>query len=361
MTIIISALALVGFFSFICHDIRSSKGNYSKRFVIRILSAITGILSVLSLNIFFHPCTLADLGTGMTAVTAILLLFPCSYEKPEQSLRTATVLSVSMLALILFFWRFPSTGGFKSARNFALMSECIIVIFYFNLACARKRSSLVRALFRSNAVWHNLEDYSRLLYSVIFLCISLMVLMSVSMPGNAGLVMGMTALALMLALYTLLYFKALTGRTFVMKRAVEEKIKEMIKGNLRTSYVEKIEEDKKMNNLYKRILLYMTENKPYLDPTFDMHTLAEKLFSNKYYVSKTINILSGRNFRQFVNYYRVQHAIDLFKSDPKLKVSEVAEFCGFNSPVSFNMAFKVNTGKTPSAWVQDYVSGADFF
>jgi hypothetical protein len=27
--------------------------------------------------------------------------------------------------------------------------------------------------------------------------------------------------------------------------------------------------------------------------------------------------------------------------------------------VSFNMAFKINTGKTPSAWVQDYVSGTD--
>lgn len=109
-----------------------------------------------------------------------------------------------------------------------------------------------------------------------------------------------------------------------------------------------------MNNLYNRVMLFMNEKKPFLDPSFHMEDLAEELYSNKLYLSRTINILSGRNFRQFVNYHRVQYAISLFKKDPRLKVGEAASMSGFHSTVSFNMAFKVNTGRTPSEWLQEH-------
>lgn len=101
--------------------------------------------------------------------------------------------------------------------------------------------------------------------------------------------------------------------------------------------------------------MYMEEKRPYLDQTFDMSSLADRMFTNKLYLSKTINILSGRNFRQFVNFYRVRRAIELLKTDPRLKMGEVSEMSGFHSSVSFNMSFKVNTGKTPSEWLQDYL------
>ena len=85
-----------------------------------------------------------------------------------------------------------------------------------------------------------------------------------------------------------------------------------------------------------------------------MEDMAEHLYSNKLYLSRTINLLSGRNFRQFVNYHRVQYAMSLFKKDPRLKVAEAATMSGFHSTVSFNMSFKVNTGRTPSEWIQEH-------
>ena len=85
-----------------------------------------------------------------------------------------------------------------------------------------------------------------------------------------------------------------------------------------------------------------------------MDDLAETLYSNKLYLSRTINTLSGRNFRQFINYHRIQYAISLFKKDPRLKVGEVATMSGFHSSVSFNMAFKVNMGKTPTEWLGEH-------
>ena len=110
-----------------------------------------------------------------------------------------------------------------------------------------------------------------------------------------------------------------------------------------------------MNMLYSKVMTCMTEDKPYLDPSFCMNDLVEKVYSNKLYLSRTINTMSGRNFRQFVNFHRVQYAMTLFRKDPKLKIGEAAALSGFNSGVSFNMAFKVNTGKTPSEWLQEYM------
>ena len=101
-------------------------------------------------------------------------------------------------------------------------------------------------------------------------------------------------------------------------------------------------------------MIYMNEKKPFLDPDFHMEDMAEEMYSNKLYLSRTINILSGRNFRQFINYHRIQYAISLFKKDPRLKVSEVATMSGFHSSVSFNMAFKVNMGKTPTEWLGEH-------
>ena len=47
-----------------------------------------------------------------------------------------------------------------------------------------------------------------------------------------------------LALYAILYLRAMTGRTYVINRATEKRIKDIIKGNLRTSYIEKADEDR---------------------------------------------------------------------------------------------------------------------
>ena len=70
---------------------------------------------------------------------------------------------------------------------------------------------------------------------------------------------------------------------------------------------------------------------------------------------KNINYYAGRNFRQFVNWYRIQHAIGLLKEDPHLKMEDVSTLSGFHTTVSFNMAFRLFEGKTPTQWLEEYV------
>lgn len=107
--------------------------------------------------------------------------------------------------------------------------------------------------------------------------------------------------------------------------------------------------------VYQRVVRYMEESKPFLDESLGLEQISKAVFSNKVYVSKNINYYSGRNVRQFINWYRIQHAIGLLKADPHLKMEDVSVLSGFHSSVSFNMAFRLFEGKTPTQWLEEYV------
>ena len=102
--------------------------------------------------------------------------------------------------------------------------------------------------------------------------------------------------------------------------------------------------------LYDRCCRYMAERKPFLVETFSLNDFASALFTNKVYLSKTINYYSGKNFRSFVNYYRVMYAMELFRRNKALTVSELGSLAGFHSSTTFNTAFKAVMKESPSTW-----------
>ncbi len=102
--------------------------------------------------------------------------------------------------------------------------------------------------------------------------------------------------------------------------------------------------------LYDRCCAYMTEHRPFLAENFTRQDLANAVFTNKAYLSKTINRFSGRNFRQYVNYYRVMYAMELFRANMSLRITELASLSGFHSPTSFLLSFKAVMGEPPSLW-----------
>ena len=103
-------------------------------------------------------------------------------------------------------------------------------------------------------------------------------------------------------------------------------------------------------NLYDRVLEYFVESKPYLNPNLTINDVVSVVFSNKLYISRAISKFTGRNFCQFVNYYRIVHAIEQYRNNTDLKVIELAVQSGFNSAVSFGMAFKLYMGEKPGDW-----------
>jgi AraC-like DNA-binding protein len=102
--------------------------------------------------------------------------------------------------------------------------------------------------------------------------------------------------------------------------------------------------------LYDRCCRYMADRKPFLVESFSLGDLASVLFTNKVYLSKTINYYSGKNFRSYINYYRVMYAMELFRRNKSLTVSELGSLAGFHSGTTFNQAFKAVMQESPSTW-----------
>ena len=102
--------------------------------------------------------------------------------------------------------------------------------------------------------------------------------------------------------------------------------------------------------LYERIQSYFDEEKPFLNGNLTINDVVARVFSNKVYISRAICQCTGRNFCQYVNYHRVMYSMECFRKNPELKISELWPLCGFNTIVSFNMAFRLFMNENPSDW-----------
>jgi AraC-like DNA-binding protein len=100
--------------------------------------------------------------------------------------------------------------------------------------------------------------------------------------------------------------------------------------------------------LLEKLKKTMDEQKPYVKPDFSMPELARLLNTSVHTLSQVINDGLGKSFFEMTAEYRVEEAKLLLKSQPNIKVEEIAEQVGYNSKSSFNTSFKKIAGKTPS-------------
>jgi len=101
---------------------------------------------------------------------------------------------------------------------------------------------------------------------------------------------------------------------------------------------------------FKTALNHIMENeRAYLDPSLNLPDLAEKMDSNVHVLSRAINEGFQKNFRDFVNHYRVLDFIDRAQKDDYKNQTflAIALDVGFNSKSSFNRSFKKAMGKSP--------------
>ena len=102
--------------------------------------------------------------------------------------------------------------------------------------------------------------------------------------------------------------------------------------------------------LYDRCCRFMVERRPFLVIDYQLQDLANSLYTNRSYLSKTINRFSGKNFRSYVNYYRVMYAMERFRANMSLRIIDLAELSGFRSESSFLNSFRSVMGEAPSIW-----------
>jgi AraC-like DNA-binding protein len=101
--------------------------------------------------------------------------------------------------------------------------------------------------------------------------------------------------------------------------------------------------------------LLMSREQLYKENNLKLETLAEKLNSNRHFVSQVINQYYGANFFDFINANRIDEAKRLLVSDnAEQNIIEIAYAVGYNNKVTFNTVFKRFTGLTPSEYRRKY-------
>ena len=204
----------------------------------------------------------------------------------------------------------------------------------------------VRAVMQAGTVWAGLTFMVDSIYVVIVLIEALVLMMFGVQCGEA-----VYALSVLLAGTAAAYgVRIACDSLFVFYRRHERTIVESMK----ISPVEVAgtgpREDDIFKDIYERVLEYFEKEKPFLNGDLTINDIVAVVFTNKLYISRAISQHTGRNFCQFVNYHRVMYSVECFRKNPELKVAELWPMCGFNTIVSYNMAFRLFMGENPSDW-----------
>ena len=105
------------------------------------------------------------------------------------------------------------------------------------------------------------------------------------------------------------------------------------------------------NSLISRFQHLMMDEHLFLHPRLTLDDVAERLNSNKTYVSKLVNNTYNLGFPELINTLRIDYAEQYILSHREAKQEEIAQSCGFLSASSFNTTFKKVTGMTPKVWI----------
>lgn len=119
------------------------------------------------------------------------------------------------------------------------------------------------------------------------------------------------------------------------------------------STVEAYKESITADNLYfQKLELLCKEQHIYTDITLNREKVAEKLGISAGYVSQIVNIITGDNFANYINNYRVE-AVKEMISNPEYENYTLLTMgleSGFTSKTTFYKAFKKVTDQTPNEY-----------
>ena len=103
-------------------------------------------------------------------------------------------------------------------------------------------------------------------------------------------------------------------------------------------------------SLVYRFQHLMQDELLFLRQGLTLQDVAERLDSNKTYISKMVNQTYGIGFPEVLNIMRVDFAQQYMRMHSEASQEDIARASGFQSASSFNSTFKRITGYTPKVW-----------
>ncbi|MBR5273946.1 MAG: helix-turn-helix domain-containing protein [Bacteroidales bacterium] len=262
--------------------------------------------------------------------------------------------AISVCNVLLAVWRLicaEEVCGLLPATILLIMALCAVLFeAVMFMAAFVTRIKSVKTMMKTGTVWANVGlgvDAFYLLCGIVIVAIYFCICTVAGTSHGAYTAVAAFLLGMELAAYG---YRILTDSMFVLWRKQERRIVESLKVTNVESASDMSRIDEVYKDIYERVVAYFEREKPFLDSELTINDLVKVLYSNKLYISKAISQFTGRNFCQFVNYYRIKYSTECFKANHDLKIHEMSSMSGFNSIVSFNMAFRLYMGENPSDW-----------
>ncbi|WNI38190.1 AraC family transcriptional regulator [Chryseobacterium sp. SG20098] len=284
------------------------------------------------------------------------------FKLKPQHLLHAIPFIITNLALVPRFYGVDTAGKILFIENRQNMMELkfnhiilhVQMVVYFVAVFRVLRKS--KTLYLENYAGKNINSYNWLFQFTVVLCIVYGIALLKNILKFSDYVYiseGIKAGLLLLSLFIICWylFKALNHPELF--RNVDSKLKlvsEMV------SEEKNNEEPTVSNSEYNEELLrlknYMIEKKPFLNSSLTIQEVSGEIEIPVRELSLLINHQLGQHFYDFVNTYRIEHAMEILKDETKSKVTvlEILYEVGFNSKSSFNTAFKKRTGTTPTLY-----------
>ncbi|MWB93695.1 helix-turn-helix domain-containing protein [Flavobacterium sp. GA093] len=237
--------------------------------------------------------------------------------------------------------------------TFHILFHIQILVYFVAVFMLLKRA---KKLYLENYAGTNINSYNWLFQFTVVLCI----LYSITLFKNIfkfseysdlfeWMKIGIIAFQLFIACWYL--FKALnhpglfrnidSNLKLVSDIILEEKNNSALAAN-----------EKEYNEELIKLKQFMAEEKPFLNPSLTIQDVSAAIKVPVRDVSLLINHKLEQHFYDFVNTYRIEHAMAILNDPSKSKVTilEILYEVGFNSKSSFNTAFKKHTGNTPTSY-----------
>lgn len=266
-------------------------------------------------------------------------------------LRNASVAILSISFVYVAFHVVFPPSSYAALDKGGLLT--VVAIFISILVIAegiRGRIADMRTLINHSSLYSGIEDMVNLVYLLILLMCQVTGAIVGSGTDVVCRILTVQCLVLMLGLYACVYWRLLTGRVFLLFKSKDTELREVMQACTADLLNAAPKEDICYKIVFDRLVEYFDKEKPFLDGNLNIADVSRTLLTNKAYLSRAINKYTGRNFCQYVNYYRIKHSVQLFSTDPNLKIADLASRSGFHSLVTFGMAFRLYMNVSPGEW-----------
>lgn len=347
--VIIASLSILGFLAFKNYRYKELADDRSR--IVPWLMGVDSVLFSADLASGGDVCSrmTADMILSLSAMLAVL----SSVLRRSAMMRIVNATVVLQLAFALLYMMcalklLPLPGERLVLTMIMLLSIAVSWLFVHSLW---SRIHEVRAVMKAGTVWSNLCLEVDSLYLISMQMTVSAFLLVCLLSGRAGGVHACLAVFLLGAELVAAGLRVVFDSAFVLLHKHERRIVESLKiSHVEVASAAGSKLDEMYRGVYERIVVLFEIEKPFLNSDLTINDIVKVVFTNKLYISKAISHYTGRNFCQFVNYYRVIHSMETFRKSPEMKVSELATSSGFNSVVSFSMAFRLFMNENPSDW-----------